>query len=161
MTHNAPSRHFPDKQSLLDALALSGFRRLGEAFSTVAAEADGRPFEEAFRALARRYLSFTLENSALLTLMFMRKHSPTAGAEMATAVTTAFAAPVKLITEGQLRGEVVEGDPLRIGWTMAVALQGLVSFVASGLVSADGIEDLMNDTVTRLTQGLLPRTAAD
>ncbi|WP_067822251.1 TetR/AcrR family transcriptional regulator [Nocardia inohanensis] len=158
VTHNAPSRHFPDKQALLDALALAGFQRIGDAFRAVAA-ADGQSFEQQFRELARAYLRFAVDNSALLTLMFARKHSPTGGEAMAAAVANAFAVPVRLTAEAQARGEVVEGDPMRIGWTVAVALQGLASFVMSGLVAPDGIDDLLDETVTRLTQGLQPRTA--
>ncbi len=161
VTHNAPSRHFPDKQALLDALALVGFQRLGNAFGAAAVEAEGRPFEERFRVLARAYLDFALDNSALLTLMFARKHSPATGADMAAAVAGAFAVPVRLTAEGQARGEVVEGDPMRLGRTIAVALQGLVGFVTSGMVGPDDIDDLLNDTVTRLTLGLLPRTTVE
>jgi AcrR family transcriptional regulator len=85
VSHSAPSRHFPDKQALLDALALSGFQRLGAHFR--AADADGLPFIERFRALARIYLQFAIDNPALLVLMFSRKHSPTAGGELNETVT--------------------------------------------------------------------------
>ncbi|WP_068027191.1 TetR/AcrR family transcriptional regulator [Nocardia mexicana] len=157
VTHNAPSRHFPDKQALLDALALRGFQRIGEANRGAAAAAEGQSFERQFRVLARAYVDFALDNPALLTLMFARKHSPAAGTEVAAAVEDAFAVPVALTAAAQARGEIVEGDPMRIGWTVAVALQGLVSFVTSGLVAPEGIDDLLDETVTRLTRGLLPR----
>ncbi|MGV9409421.1 TetR/AcrR family transcriptional regulator [Nocardia sp. NPDC003693] len=156
VTHNAPSRHFPDKGALLDALALRGFRRLGDAFEAAATDAS-LPVEDRFRTLARAYLTFALDNPTLLTLMFARKHSASGGAAMAEAVTRAFAVPVAITAEGQARGEVVAGDPLRIGWTVAVALQGLASFAGAGLVDRDGIDDLLDETVTRLTRGLMPR----
>ncbi|UGT44471.1 TetR/AcrR family transcriptional regulator [Nocardia yamanashiensis] len=155
VTHNAPSRHFPDKQALLDALALNGFQRIGEAFR--GAVAGEQPFEDRFRELARVYLRFAVDNSALLTLMFARKHSPTGGEAMATAVAEAFAVPVRLTAEAQERGEIVAGDPMRIGWTVAVALQGLASFATAGLIPPEGIDELLDETVTRLTQGLQPR----
>lgn len=155
VTHNAPSRHFRDKQALLDALAQSGFERLGAAFG--AADADG-PFVERFHRMARVYLRFAVDNPALLTLMFARKHSPTAGVEMATAVQQAFTVPVTLTAQAQARGEIVAGDPMRIGMSVAVTLQGLASFVMSGLVTAEAADELLEETVTHLTQGLLPRT---
>ncbi|MFE6857265.1 TetR/AcrR family transcriptional regulator [Nocardia sp. NPDC057668] len=157
VTHNAPSRHFPDKQALLDALALRGFRRLGDAFVAAAATGDDLPVEDRFKTLARAYLDFALHNPTLLTLMFARKHSASGGAAMAEAVTRAFAVPVAITAEGQARGEVIAGDPLRIGWTVAVALQGLASFAGAGLIAPDAIDDLLDDTVTRLTRGLMPR----
>ncbi|MEV0250840.1 TetR/AcrR family transcriptional regulator [Nocardia sp. NPDC050712] len=155
VTHNAPSRHFRDKQALLDALAQSGFERLGAAFRTSDADL---PFVERFHRLARTYLDFAVDNPALLTLMFARKHSPTAGAEMAAATALAFAVPVTLTAEAQTRGEIVAGDPLRIAMSVAVSLQGLASFVISGMVTPDAAEQLLNEVVTNLTQGLLPRT---
>ncbi|TEA01169.1 TetR/AcrR family transcriptional regulator [Mycobacteroides salmoniphilum] len=158
VTHNAPSRHFRDKQALLDALALAGFRRLGDTFHKAVAAAD-IDFEDRFRVLARAYLDFALQNSALLTVMFARKHSQTAGAAMDEAVARAFAVPVTLTAEAQARGEVAEGDPLRIGWTVAIAMQGLASFVASGLVVPGDFDDLLDETVTRLMQGLRRRDA--
>lgn len=155
VTHNAPSRHFRDKQALLDALAHTGFERLGAAFR--AADVEG-PFVERFRSLARAYLGFAVDNPALLTLMFARKHSPTAGAEMAAAVQQAFTVPVMLTAQGQANGEIVAGDPMKIGMSVAVTLQGLASFVISGLITPDAAEDLLDETVTHLTQGLMPRT---
>ncbi|WP_338759411.1 TetR-like C-terminal domain-containing protein [Nocardia vulneris] len=109
---------------------------------------------------ARAYLDFALANPALLTLMFARKHSPTGGAEMGAAVAAAFAVPVTLTADAQARGELVEGDPLRIGWTVAIALQGLASFVVSGLVGAADVDALLDETVTDLTRGLHPRDGA-
>src|SRR6187397_898095 len=41
VSHAAPRRHFPDKQALLDALALDGFERLGRDLSTALGEATG------------------------------------------------------------------------------------------------------------------------
>ncbi|MEV6278142.1 TetR/AcrR family transcriptional regulator [Nocardia sp. NPDC051832] len=154
VTHNAPSRHFRDKQALLDALAQSGFERLGADFR--ATDVDG-PFADRFRRLARTYLSFAVANPALLTLMFARKHSPTAGAEMAAAVQQAFTVPALLTAQAQERGEIVAGDPLRIGMSVAVSLQGLASFVSSGLVTPEAAEELLEETITHLTQGLFPR----
>ncbi|MGN2641577.1 TetR/AcrR family transcriptional regulator [Nocardia takedensis] len=160
VTHNAPSRHFADKQALLDALAQNGFQRLGEVFRVAADRVRDKPFDERVQALARAYLDFALEHSALLTLMFARKHSPSGGAEMAAAVTSAFAVPVALTTDGQKRGEVVDGDPIRIGWTVAIAMQGLASFATAGLITDDNLDDLVTETVTRLTYGLTPQGPA-
>ncbi|MGX1776749.1 TetR/AcrR family transcriptional regulator [Nocardia brasiliensis] len=158
VTHNAPSRHFADKQALLDALAVRGFQRIGGIFGGLAAEAGPLSFEDRFILIARTYLDFALANPALLNLMFARKHSPSAGAEMSTAVVNAFAVPVALTIDAQKRGEIIDGDPLRIGLTVAIALQGLASFVISGVIDADNIDDLLHETVTNLTRGLHPRS---
>lgn len=61
VSHNAPYRHFADRQALLAALAAEGFALL-------AAELEGRPWRE--QAMA--YLRFALANPERFTLMFTR-----------------------------------------------------------------------------------------
>lgn len=154
VSHAAPSRHFRDKQALLDALALIGFDRLAAVYGEV--DPTG-PFTQRLHAVARAYLRFAIDNPALLALMFARKHSPTSGADMAAAVGRAFTVPMALIAEGQARGEVVEGDPMRIGIAAIAALQGLATFVGSGFVEPENSDDLLAETITQLTFGLRPR----
>jgi AcrR family transcriptional regulator len=59
VSHNAPYRHFPDRQALLAALAADGFRRLAEALRG----RSGRDMGEA-------YVRFALENPNRFRLMF-------------------------------------------------------------------------------------------
>lgn len=155
VSHGAPSRHFPDKQALLDALALVGFDRLGAVFTDASAE--GGAFPDRLRALARAYLRFAVDNPALLALMFARKHSSTADADIIAAVQRAFATPIALITEAQQHGEIIAGDSQRIGMSTAAALQGLATFSGSGFIGAETLEEMLEDTIGHLMQGLQPR----
>src|SRR5215510_3558714 len=59
VSHNAPYRHFPDRQSLLAAIAAEGFARLGDALKN----SHGKAMGEA-------YVHFALENPAVFRLMF-------------------------------------------------------------------------------------------
>lgn len=59
VSHNAPYRHFPERDSLLAELATEGFRRLGSAM----AGKRGRGMGEA-------YVRFALDNPNLFRLMF-------------------------------------------------------------------------------------------
>jgi AcrR family transcriptional regulator len=59
VSHNAPYRHFSDREALLAALAADGFRTLGEALG----QASGRAMGEA-------YVRFALEHPQLFRLMF-------------------------------------------------------------------------------------------
>lgn len=63
VSHNAPSRHFPDREALLAALAGEGFRVLGEAQRTAAAV--GGP-----RGLGESYVRFALAHPQRFRLMF-------------------------------------------------------------------------------------------
>ncbi|MFI7671249.1 TetR/AcrR family transcriptional regulator [Nocardia sp. NPDC049526] len=154
VSHAAPSRHFRDKQALLDALALVGFDRLAAVYSQV--DPTGS-LSERLHAVARAYLNFAIDNPALLALMFARKHSPTSGAEMAAAVGRAFTVPLALVAEGQARGEVVAGDPMRVGIAAIAALQGLATFAGSGFIEAEHVDAALAETITQLTYGLRPR----
>lgn len=154
VSHAAPTRHFKDKQALLDAIAVSGFQRLATALEQTAA---GSAIEERFRALTRTYLRFATENSALVALMFARRHSPAAGDVMSRAVDAAFATPVALIAEAQQRGEVIAGDPRRIALSAVAALQGLATFVGSGVIAVEAADELLDETTTHMIEGLRPR----
>lgn len=154
VSHAAPSRHFRDKQALLDALALSGFERLAALNQEASTEGN---FPERMLAIARIYLKFAVENSELLAVMFTRKHSPDSGPDMAAAAERAFAVPMATIAEGQARGEVAAGDPIRIGLPAVAAMQGLAAFVGTGFVSAENSDELLADTIAQLMQGLRPR----
>ena len=59
VSHNAPYRHFPDRESLLAALAVEGFDRLAKAL-------EGR----AGRSLGEAYLRFALAHPQRFRLMF-------------------------------------------------------------------------------------------
>jgi AcrR family transcriptional regulator len=59
VSHNAPYRHFPDRESLLAALAAEGFDRLEQAL-------EGRTG----RALGAAYLRFALAHPERFRLMF-------------------------------------------------------------------------------------------
>ena len=59
VSHNAPYRHFPDREALLAALAAEGFAMLGERLR-------GQPG----RAMGEAYVRFALEQPQRFRLMF-------------------------------------------------------------------------------------------
>ena len=157
VSHAAPRRHFPDKQTLLDALAQDGFERLGRDLRE-AMEAAGDQFDARLLAFARAYVAFATRHAALLELMFAGKHRPGAADSLRTAADRAFAAPLALITEGQAAGEVIPGDPERVAIVAWAALQGLASMVNSGMLDGGAtLDDVVADAVHRLVLGLRPR----
>ncbi|WP_245677123.1 TetR/AcrR family transcriptional regulator [Nocardia acidivorans] len=152
VSHAAPSRHFRDKQALLDALAVSGFERLGASFEKAAATGT---LLERTTAVARAYLRFAIDNPALLAVMFARKQQQTPA--MQAAVAQALAMPVAMIGEAQQQGEVIPGDARRFCLSAMAALQGLATFVGSGFIAADDADSLFEETVTHMLDGLRPR----
>jgi len=63
VSHNAPYRHFPDRESLLAALAAAGFARLGRAQQEAGARGG-------LRAMGEAYVRFALAHPQLFRLMF-------------------------------------------------------------------------------------------
>lgn len=63
VSHNAPYRHFPDRESLLAALATEGFAALGTALQEAGASGG-------LRARGEAYVRFALENPQRFRLMF-------------------------------------------------------------------------------------------
>ncbi|MFI6575338.1 TetR/AcrR family transcriptional regulator [Nocardiopsis sp. NPDC050513] len=153
VSHAAPSRHFKDKQALLDALALSGFARLTERLErAVEAEDDIRA---CLLGLARTYVAFAIEHAALLDLMSTRKHDPDVSEQLLAEITRMLDTVVRPIREGQAAGELAGGDPYAVAMTVAATLHGFVSFKANA-APAD-IEAHLAEVVGVLYEGLAPR----
>jgi AcrR family transcriptional regulator len=160
VSHGAPGRHFPDRQGLLDALALQGFQRLGSDFDAAVsrtAGAEHASFADRIQVLARTYLRFATENPALLGLMFARKDSSTANADIAAAARHTFNTPLAVFAEAQRRGEIVAGETAAIGLAAMANLQGLASFVTSGLITTHRADELIGQFTNQLLLGLRPR----
>ena len=85
VSHGAPRSHFADRQALLDALAVLGFERLTAAVRrALGTEGD---LSVRFRAVARAYVDFAIDDAALMDLMFQAKTSGRAGSVPAAAGT--------------------------------------------------------------------------
>ena len=159
VSHAAPGRHFKDKQALLDALALSGFQRLRAALEQAGdaqrRDPAGTDTEGYLLALARAYIGFALPNAALLDLMYARKHDSDISEQLAAAVGDLLAIVLNGIAEGQRAGEIVEGDPGAIAFTVASALHGFASFSANNTV--EDVDESLRAVVHFLMTGLSPR----
>ena len=70
VSHNAPYRHFPDRESLLAGIAAEGFAKLGKALRTSSG-----------KAMGEAYVRFALQHPEVFRLMFgdaldTRKYPP-------------------------------------------------------------------------------------
>jgi AcrR family transcriptional regulator len=150
VSHAAPRRHFADRQTLLDALAETGFTRLG---NEVRAAIDGAGEDQParLRAAATAYVRFAAHDSALLELMFTAKNaepSPALGESSARL----FATFDDLIRQAQQADVLPPGDPERLRLLFAATLQGIATLVASGRAQPGQIDALIADSVTLFTR---------
>ncbi|MFH9226751.1 TetR/AcrR family transcriptional regulator [Streptomyces lydicus] len=151
VSHAAPSRHFKDKQALLDALALVGFDRLLEVLT--AARDEGSSFTERLGALARAYVGFATANAELLDLMYAVKHDPAASRALLEAVHRAVALAEELIAEGQRTGEVRPGPVDRVSMPVFTTLHGFAGLAVSSMLSPEETEAGLGDVIAYMLRG--------
>ena len=144
VSHGAPRRHFPDRQALLDALALVGFARLGAALRGAVEQAPGEVPDQ-MRAAAHAYIAFATHDAELLEL----------------AADDAFSAMLELLVRGQADGILPAGDPERVGLIHLATIQGIASLVNAGMVAPEQVDGLVEDAVGQmLSPAVRPRRPA-
>lgn len=151
VSHAAPRRHFADRQALLDALAETGFARLGEEMRA-AIDGAGEDYEAQLRAVAAGYVRFATRDPALVELMFTAKNSERS-ATLQEASARLFTAFGDLIRQGQRDGVLPPGDPERLRLLLIATLQGIATLVTSGRTQPGQTDALVTDAVTLFTHG--------
>jgi AcrR family transcriptional regulator len=155
VSHGAPAKHFPDKQALLDALAVTGHDRLGEQLTTALSEAKG-DFGQRLTAYAAAYVDFATRSPAMLELMFLRT-TVTPSDEVRRAHERAFAAPKALIEQAQATGEIHSEDPDRVAMAILTVTQGLATVILGRMAGDRPTDQLITGTIRTLLDGLRPR----
>lgn len=146
VSHGAPRSHFVDRQALLDALAVRGFERLTNGVKAAA----GRPggFEVRFRAVARSYVRFAVENAALMELMFTVKTTdPPAPVRAAAAELFQV---LDLALEDQGPREIDREAMQRLKLLFAATMQGIASLRVARRVTPEQGDRLVEDAVDEL-----------
>lgn len=144
VSHAAPRHHFPDRQALLDALAVEGFETL-TASVAAAWDAPAASNRQRFRHAAYAYLDFAMTDAALMELMFGVKHAGSSS-PVQRAAQGFFAEISKIVAEGTstASGSVQHA---RLQLLVAATLQGLASMVNSGRLPQEEIGPLLDQAV--------------
>jgi AcrR family transcriptional regulator len=150
----APYRHFRDKDALLQAVALDGFRAFS-ASQTGALKEHSDPLS-AFRAMGLAYLAFARENPGAYAAMFMARHP--AGLETPPAGDSGFEALVQGLR--RMIGETPPAgvDPLKLACQVWALSHGVAMLSASGqLQHGFGVNasELLLEGVERLVRGAM------
>lgn len=144
VSHAAPRRWYPDRQALLDALAVEGFARLGARMGEAAAGAGGH--EDRIRALAHAYLGFAAAEPNLVELMFAHERGP-GGDAIARKAAEAFT-PIQAVF-AQASGAADEQDARPAALTFLATIQGLAALMSCGVVGPDEHDALVLEAVGR------------
>lgn len=151
----APYRHFSDKESLLVAVAATGFRELGARLAAVDGPTAGDGVEH-IRRMGDAYVHFALTNRAHYRLMYGRealaRENEPALREAANALFDQLAAALEAC---QREGNIKAGDPRAQAYTAWGAVHGLASLLIDGQILADvDVDALIELTLDTLVAGL-------
>ena len=111
VSHNAPYRHFRDKEELLAAVATQGFRELTEAMQEAARSKPSALDRLKHSGLA--YIAFALRRPEHFTVMFDVPATETQNKECAEAGEQAFGTLMSFIEGAQRAEELPPDDTLR------------------------------------------------
>jgi AcrR family transcriptional regulator len=124
ISHNAPYRHFREKDELLAAVAAEGFERLAAALGEPEKAARTRqpaPALRRFQASGLAYVRFALGSPEHLLVMFDWPLTPDRYPELSAASNRAASVLVELVEAAQREGSLPRGDPSAfacIAWSL-------------------------------------------
>lgn len=166
ISHNAPYRHFRDKDELLAAVATEGFDRLAEALTRAvdSARGAGRPpgSLERLRASGLGYVRFALRSPEHLQVMFDWPLDTRRAPALAGAGEHAFSILVGLVEDCQREGTLPAGDPLplaRTAWSLVHGVAKLAIGKRLPLASEREILRFTGEAIDALYQGMAVRSA--
>lgn len=144
VSHNAPYRHFADKDELLAAVAARELERL--TFDP----------EDGVAGMVRAYVDWALARPERFRLTFGRwdRHHPVLDA----AAVRSRQAMIEGVRLAQTSGTLPNGDPERLGALLLATAQGAVSMSLDGHLSPDGkgqadAAGLIDDLLAHLRNG--------
>jgi AcrR family transcriptional regulator len=133
VSHNAPYKHFNDKEQLLAAVSARDLRR---AHELTRHGRRGRSAMHTVRAMLHGYVRHALAHPELFKLTYGPWR--TGSAELAAAADAARAALVDAVTAAQVEGDLPPGDPERLAALMLALAHGAADLALAGHLSKGG-----------------------
>ena len=131
VSHNAPYRHFQNRDALLAAVAAQGYLELNDAMLQAASQ-QSEPLNRLKRA-GLAYVAFALRRPEHFTVMFeTAAFSKESHPEAAAASELAFSTLLKLVESCQSTGQMTAGNTLQfalLAWTM---VHGIAKLAITG-----------------------------
>ncbi|MFY9527392.1 MAG: TetR/AcrR family transcriptional regulator [Candidatus Acidiferrales bacterium] len=156
VSHNAPYRHFQDKDDLMAAVATEGFRELTRAMLD-AAERQPEALER-LKLSGLAYVAFALRRPEHFAVMFdapvfKRKHP-----ESAAAAEQAFGTLVSFVERCQEEGRLPSGDPLKhalLAWSL---VHGIAKLAITGRLPYQSTDEILRFAEFVIDQSLPAHT---
>ena len=159
VSHNAPYRHFRDKDELLAVVALQGFERLNSAMKRSASQ--GTTPQERFRLCGRGYISFALRWPQHFLVMFDLPSTRDKYPKYAGAGEEAFATLLRFVVECQEAGALGSGEPEPLAFMAWSMVHGIAKLASSSHLpfSKSGILDFADAASRFLAAGMAKAVA--
>jgi len=128
VSHNAPYRHFADRDELLAAVATQGFRELNHAMRD-AAERQAKPLDK-LKAAGLAYIEFGLRRPEHFAVMFDAPVAKHTSSDQAEAAEKAFGTLFGFVKACQDNRQLPSGDTLQfalLAWTMVHGIAKLAT----------------------------------
>ncbi|HEV2239259.1 MAG TPA: TetR/AcrR family transcriptional regulator, partial [Ktedonobacterales bacterium] len=136
VSHNAPYRHFADKDALLAAIAEEGFNELAEALERARLFAGAAPRAQ-LEETGWAYVRFALDHPQHFRVMFSSSVAPgDRPPGLAAAATRAFGVLVAIVRAGQAAGVLTTGEPWQLALTCWAQVHGLAQLLLDKQVTA-------------------------
>jgi AcrR family transcriptional regulator len=134
VSHNAPYKHFDNKEALLAAVAARELRSRGASLAATLATA-GTP-ADVVRAALHGYVAWALANPRRFKLVYGRWTRGTE--ELAEAATATRSLLLDAVGTAQRAGDLPGGDPERLSSLLMALAHGAVDLALSGHLARDG-----------------------
>lgn len=149
VSHTAPYRHFPDKQSLLAALAEVGFTRLRDAMAAALAKHPGDPRKQLIAA-GVAYVRLATEQPEMNHLMFGGALPDKAANErQQQTAQEAFQGLVRIIENGIRAGLFLDRPPAELATTAWSLVHGLAMLASTGKLNKTGVATLTPEVLAK------------
>ncbi|MGI5146311.1 TetR/AcrR family transcriptional regulator [Plantactinospora sp. CA-294935] len=146
VSHNAPYKHFADKETLLAAVAA---RELHAYAALLTTDSEG-----GIAAALTAYLNRALRHPARFRLVFGPWTSD--DAQLGDAADTAHDALLGAVTASQRTGELPAGDPIALAELLRATSHGAIELALGGHLAKNGSTTTPADLVSRLLALLAP-----
>ena len=130
VSHNAPYRHFRDKDDLMTAVATEGYRDLKGAMEEAARNRDGALARLKCAGLA--YIEFALRRPEHFAVMFDVPVQGRSHQESNEAAKEAFMMLVGLVRDAQESRELAAGDPMEYAYLAWSMVHGVAKLANTG-----------------------------
>jgi len=154
VSHNAPYKHFRNRDALLAAIATADFTRFGDAFAEI--RGSSRTAKEKLRAILEFTIEYAHDHPMRYQLLFANRAIAAQGGVLQEAAMRSFEAFAAVVEECQAAG-VLPGTPHRtLAGLLFASLHGLLAFEANGLthprkgfIGVSESIDLLVDLISR------------